>query len=395
MELEVVGDDEQARLERLLRKHRKTLLALPNVHDVDIGFELADGEPTGKLALRVYVDNKRSPRGLRVADRAPEELDGVPVDVIEFTPELQLARDDLHDPVIGGVRIRNVNKPTGGTLGMVVLHRDTLRPLGLSNYHVMQRTPAVAGDLISQPGDGVNILGPVVASDKALDCAVCALGSRASSFDIYGLDPVSGWTVARLGMKVVKSGISSGVTFGVVDGLNAQRISVMPGSAPAASGEVSLPGDSGSIWLEMATGRAVGLHYAGNTEGGPGSERASAKRIEQVLNRLNITVFDGAVIGQAVIGSHCRVRARTAPGASCDLSVFYPSGRRSSAAGLGTKPADGNGWIEWSWRIGTHTKRVGAGTGIPLGRQMVAALTLAGGQTRRLERFLEGTSSTS
>ncbi|PRC50746.1 hypothetical protein C6A85_67780, partial [Mycobacterium sp. ITM-2017-0098] len=58
-------------------------------------------------------------------------------------------------------------------------------------------------------------------------------------------------------MKVVKSGISSGVTFGVVDGLNSERISVMPGTAPAASGEVSLPGDSGSIWLEMATNLAV------------------------------------------------------------------------------------------------------------------------------------------
>jgi hypothetical protein len=393
MDVEVVGDDEQARLERLLRKHRKKLLALPNVHDVDIGFELADGEPTGRLAVRVYVDKKRSPRGLRVADRAPEEIDGVPVDVIEFNPELHLTRTDLHNPVIGGVQIMNANKSSAGTLGMVVLHRDTLRPLALSNQHVMQRTPADPIDVMVQPTAAfANILGPVVASDKALDCAVCELGTRPSSFDIFGLDQVAGSAQARLGMKVVKSGLTSGVTFGVVDGMNAERITIVPGSSPAASGQVSLPGDSGSIWLELATNLAVGLHFSGNAEGD--SERGNAKRIELVLKKLNVTVFDGAVIGQAVIGGHCKVRARTAPGAKCDLTVVYPSGRRSSASGLGTKRADGNGWVEWSWRIGTHTKRAGAGVGFPLGRPLVASLSLAGGTTRRLERFLDGTSST-
>ncbi|MGW0436405.1 hypothetical protein ACWDV4_28135 [Micromonospora sp. NPDC003197] len=395
MDVESVPADEQKRLERLLRKHRKQLLALPHVHQVDMGYELKDGQPTGRLALRVHVDRKQPLRRLPVADRVPEELDGVPVDVIQFNPVPQLARNVLHNPVGGGVQIMNVNSAGAGTLGMIVLHRDSLRPLALSNHHVMVRTPAVAGDLVSQPGtnDPPSILGTVLASDQALDCAVCHIGNRGWGLDVYGLDVVTGWTEARLGMKVVKSGLGSGVTWGIIDGMNSGGFTVVPDTSRPASGQMSLPGDSGSIWLELTTNRAVGLHFAGN---GPSDsfERAAVKHMGGVIRTLNILVFDGAAIGQAFIGSHCRVLARTQSGATCDLKVTYPSGRRSRASGLGTKRADGNGWVEWSWRIGTHTRRVGAGTGAPLGRPLLAELTLGGGQTRFLERHLEGTSHT-
>ena len=44
-----ITEQEQRRLEKLLRKHRKKLLAYPNVHNVDVGFEFSDGQPTGRL----------------------------------------------------------------------------------------------------------------------------------------------------------------------------------------------------------------------------------------------------------------------------------------------------------------------------------------------------------
>lgn len=393
--MEQVSEQEQARLEKLLRKHGRALRALPNVHTVDIGLEFAQGRPTGRLALRVHVARKLPAAALKKAQRAPEQLDGVPVDVIQHNPVPHLLRTDRHTPVIGGLQIMNVNDTGVGTLGMIVLDAHNLQPLALSNHHVMVRKPAVPADPISQPGanNGPSILGPVTASDKALDCAVCGIGNRAWSLDVFGIGEVNGWTPARIGMKVMKSGLRTGVTWGIIDGLNAGGFTVVPDTSVPAGGEMSLPGDSGSIWMELTSNRAVGLHFAGEQEGDP-DERASAKHIGSVASKLNLTVFDGAAIGRAWIGAHCRVRARTAPGAACELQVVYPSGRRSTAKGLGARTADGSGWVEWSWTIGTHTKRVGAGTGAPLGKPLRATLTL-GGQQRVLERHLEGTTQTS
>lgn len=55
-----ITDDEQRRLAKLLRKHRKKLLAYPNVRTVDVGFEFPDGEPTGRLPIRFHVTEKLS-----------------------------------------------------------------------------------------------------------------------------------------------------------------------------------------------------------------------------------------------------------------------------------------------------------------------------------------------
>ena len=383
--MEQVGEDEQRRLERVLGKHRSELLAYPNVHDVDVGLEFANGDITGRLAIRVHVTEKVAADGLGDRERVPDELDGVPVDVIQFNPEPQLIpRNQRHDPLLAGVQIQNTMMPFVGTLGMIVFDRDNLQPLAMSCHHVMVRTPAVASDPIAQPAAGLptDVLGTVVRSDQSLDCAVCRLGTRSFLLEVFSLSgPAGPPTPARIGMHVVKSGLTTGVTFGIIDGVRIDGFSVVPGSAPPASGEMSLPGDSGSAWLELTTNRAVGLHFAGNRPGEP--ERASAKHILPVLDKLKVTVFTGSAISTAFIGSHCRVLARTRAGAPCFLSVTYPSGRRSSAKGLGAKTADGNGWVEWSWAIGTHTKR------LPGKTQLSAQLTLDGVGSV-LSRELEG-----
>ena len=389
-----ISEEEQKKMEKFLRKHRKKLMAFPNVHNVDVGFEFANGQPTGRLAIRVHVTAKVAKSGLKRKDQVPDEIDGVPVDVIQFNPQLHLTRRQRHEPLVGGVRIMNTSMTGGGTIGMVVFDRITLEPLGISNYHVMMRTPPVAGDTISQPGSNVpaNILGIVKASNQTLDCAVCRIGGRQWSLEIFGVGEVTGTTLARLGMKVYKSGLSSGVTWGIIDGTDSSSFTVVPDSSVPSSGEMSLPGDSGSVWMELTSNRVTGLHFAGESSTDP-NERAKAKHIHPVLNALNVLVIEKAAIGAAVIGAHCRVIAKTRAGAPCKLQVTYPSGRRSSAKGLGKKVANNQGWVEWQWMIGTHTKRVGAGTGAPLGRPLTATVTLDG-TDHRLEQFLEGTTDT-
>src|SRR5215211_7499715 len=93
-----ITEEEQRKLEKLLRKHRKKLLAYPNVHNVDVGFEFANGEPTGRLAIRVHVTEKLAKSDLKRKDQIPDKLDGVPVDVIQFNPQPHLDRNQRHEP---------------------------------------------------------------------------------------------------------------------------------------------------------------------------------------------------------------------------------------------------------------------------------------------------------
>ncbi len=56
------------------------------------------------------------------------------------------------------------------------------------------------------------------------------------------------------------------------------------------------------------------------------------------------------------VGDYAYVDILTAPGNTCYLVYILPSGRRSTAQGLGKKIADDEGRCSWAWRIGTKTK---------------------------------------
>ncbi len=53
-------------------------------------------------------------------------------------------------------------------------------------------------------------------------------------------------------------------------------------------------------------------------------------------------------------GRAASISVKTAPGASCTITVTYKSGP-SRAKGLTPKTADGAGGVEWSWIVGTRT----------------------------------------
>lgn len=56
----------------------------------------------------------------------------------------------------------------------------------------------------------------------------------------------------------------------------------------------------------------------------------------------------------AIVGKKARVKVKVAPHATAQLSVFYKTGQ-SSAKHLGWSQADGEGFIEWEWFVGTNT----------------------------------------
>ncbi|RMG93300.1 MAG: hypothetical protein D6706_15495, partial [Chloroflexi bacterium] len=311
--------EEMAHAQAVLNSVRSLWLQRPGVTAIDLGFKWSKGEMTGKLAIRVHVERKRPLEELDEDERFPEEIDGVPVDVIEATYGVQLLpeqeqleaavdnRNQRFEEIPLGVSIGSPNV-TAGTLGAKVFDADTGDELILSNWHVMAGAPNVSQGLaIWQPGraDGGNsadtfatlerwVLGPY-------DAAVARLtGERPVLTTTVEGDAIEDAAKPQLGMQVWKSGRTTGRTMGFIDGVmmtvpinygaagvqpihDVFRIVPLP---DAGNVEISLGGDSGSVWVDAESGKGVGLHFAGEVGNAP--EHALAMDMVKVKEFLHI-----------------------------------------------------------------------------------------------------------
>jgi len=62
------------------------------------------------------------------------------------------------------------------------------------------------------------------------------------------------------------------------------------------------------------------------------------------------------ISNEVSVGDIAGATIKTQPGASCNLVYVVPSGRISTAGGVGPQTADEEGNCDWSWKIGTTTK---------------------------------------
>lgn len=290
---------------------------------VDLGFKWSHGHMTDQLAIRVHVEQKKAPHELAPSDLFPKEVDGVPIDVIEATYDLQTViesemgdaqleaavdgRGGRFDGVPLGVSIGSP-RVTAGTLGAKVYDATTHEEMILSNWHVMVGSlNAQAGDAVWQPGR----LDTGKEADEFANITRWVLGPfDACVAKLSGARPVLNTTIEdrviddvaapRLGMRVWKSGRTTGYTEGFIDGVmmtvslnysaagthqiqSVFRVVPRPGAPPE---EISLGGDSGSVWVDEESGKAVGLHFAGETGNQP--EFALANDMILVARHLNI-----------------------------------------------------------------------------------------------------------
>lgn len=321
-----VQPDEMEKAEAALAKVREAWLQREGVTAVDLGFKWSKGEMTGQLSIRVHVSRKKPAEELSDADLFPKEVDGIPVDVLEATYGIQVmlegdsqlegavdGRGNRFDEIPLGVSIGGPNV-TAGTLGAKVFDADTQEAYILSNWHVLLgTTSAQPGDPIWQPGrlDGGRAEDKIAEVTRSVlgpfDAAIARItGERPILDTTLEGDKVEDVTTPRLGMLVWKSGRTTGRTEGFVDGVMMStqinyrsagvrllerviRIVPRPGSPP---GEVSLGGDSGSVWVDEESGKAVALHFAG--EVGDAPEHALGNDIRKVIERLQV-VFPGAI----------------------------------------------------------------------------------------------------
>jgi hypothetical protein len=80
---------------------------------------------------------------------------------------------------------------------------------------------------------------------------------------------------------------------------------------------------------------------------------------EQDPSSLTVQILDRALA--VYRGNNATMSAQTLPGASCSIVVMLPSGRASTAAGLGPKVAGADGKVSWTWLVG-GTTATGAGS---------------------------------
>ncbi|HEY2294237.1 MAG TPA: hypothetical protein VGM86_26355 [Thermoanaerobaculia bacterium] len=334
-------------LVKALRLNRRSLLRIPGVTAVDVGYKIVDGSFTDELALRVHVERKLPDNSFKgrlydciSKDRKPgqgyfqlKKYD-VPMDVIEadYRPvqlselprprmvleipkeEREVDRRKRLDPLVGGISIGSPEVPVG-TLGALVWDNTDGSVCILSNWHVLAGDlKAEAGTPCFQPGRfDQGRSSDVVARlkrwsfDSQTDAAIAQLtGSRhhCAGEIVSMFQQISGVADPYLGMLVLKSGRSTGFTEGFVDGLyfssvieyNDGTVQVFDDQIHIAprdpTKQISAPGDSGSVWVTESNGRgylAVGLHFAGDLPHSTFGEFALANPMKLVADRLGFS----------------------------------------------------------------------------------------------------------
>jgi hypothetical protein len=330
---------EHAEVKRAQVRNQAALLAKPNVVGLGIALKAVRGRRGERLCLAALVRRKVPRAALDSEALIPDQVDGIPTDVIEVGDvRAEATRTSRLRPAPGGVSLGHV-LVTAGTLGCVVRDRASGDALILSNNHVLANAnQASPGDPILQPGaidgghepaDAIAALERFSVIQFAREPATCSLASGlvqvvnalarwtgfnhrleawredplavnridaavARPFDendllaeVLEIGPVRGTLPAELGLKVRKSGRSSGLTSGEIAVVDA-TITVGYGERTARfAGQIvttpmSQPGDSGSVLVEAGGRRAVGLLFAG-------SEQATLYNpIESVLSALAV-----------------------------------------------------------------------------------------------------------
>jgi hypothetical protein len=299
-----------------LNQAKRLAVHLPDCQGVDYGVPYRNGRARSRQhGIRFHVRRKLPLNELTAASVLPDKIGGIPCDVIEASYEPHASPTEIANPIRPGVSIGNVLRQSTGTLGAFVRDIASGRSCVLGNWHVLAgSTRAVEGEPISQPGPrhlGSQPPHPVANllrwSDLAhgIDAAVAVLDQvLALDQQPFGFaSSAVGVANPEVGMRVVKSSVVTGVTHGVVDGIEGSypmdyttfgdarrwmdgvRLIADPG---AREDKISLAGDSGAVWIDVATNMAIGLHFAGEDGLGPLAEYALAHPLPRVLNSLQV-----------------------------------------------------------------------------------------------------------
>lgn len=322
-----------------IREVSRELLARRNVVATGVGYKVTGGKRTQAPCIICSVTRKLPASELVKADLIPATIRAVPTDVVETGPIRALQPPTgRFRPAPGGVSIGH-RDITAGTLGCLV--RKGSETFILSNNHVLANSNAAAiGDPILQPGphDGGTMANDHIANLEAFvpisfvapeppsECgfaravisllnAGCRLIGSETRYrivsiqqtpnlvdaaiarpldpsdvkdEILGIGVIQGTVQGALGMRIQKSGRTTGHTTGEILQVDV-TVNVQYGAGQIAqftdqllAGAMSQGGDSGSAVLDEQR-RLTGLLFAGS------DSTTIINRIEHVFGALGVT----------------------------------------------------------------------------------------------------------
>ena len=292
--------------------------SIDGLQGIDFGWIYKGGVRTNRRGIRFHVKRKRTLDEVDPQQVLPKKIFTIPTDVVQasYAPHAP-GPTSLFNPLRPGISAGNTLRQTTGTLGLFVTDKQTGDGCMLSNWHVFYGSPdAAVGEEITQPGPAhlgsspprnVATLLKSLSLANGLDAAIAKLiAGTAVDLKTLGtnLQPAK---VAnpQVGMRLIKAGVTSGVTRAIVDGVGGsyqidytnfgEKVRWMDGFRLVADpdqpeDEISLEGDSGAVWFEPTKRWAVGLHFGGEDGLGPLAEYALAHPLPLVLDRLNVTI---------------------------------------------------------------------------------------------------------
>ena len=236
----------------------------------------------------------------------PSILDGVAVETRVVGNVVAYARPGGGGTIQCGTSTGNDKECSAGTIGCVVLKGST--KYFLSNNHVFARENAASiGERIDAPGRydahpkcaQTPILGTLAdfqtisfSGDNTIDCAIAqpATGVSFTCADAGGYTPSATVVAPSVGLPVMKTGRTSGLTSATISAINVTvRVQYSAGVATFVNqimtpGTFIRSGDSGSLMVTQSGANPVGLCFAG------GSGASFENPIGPVLQKFGATV---------------------------------------------------------------------------------------------------------
>lgn len=273
-------------------KRVRSIFEDPNIVAIGIAQKETQKKDTGELSLCFYVEKKRAKAKLKPGRMIPPVV-GVADRTAVFTDVQEIGKVRLQvnrraAPLQSGFSVGRL--PDTGTLGAIV--RKGKKYFILSNSHVLADCgKAKLGDKVIYPGDmdragakaqAVGVLSEFIAFDETedfvnhVDAALAEVGDEfldKLDFSILRAKKPLATTEPVRGMKIVKRGRTSGDTEGVVKDVHFSVLIPYPSLGKIGfidqvfCTQYSKPGDSGAIVVDKATGKIVGLHFAGSAKG--------------------------------------------------------------------------------------------------------------------------------
>ncbi|MDF9749195.1 hypothetical protein [Arthrobacter sp. ES3-54] len=305
-------------IRRIKEQIEDEILARPGVTGVDIGYKQVGDETTEIPAIIVFVEKKKNEDELEEDQVIPKTFGPFATDVRQEGPYIFTQDAVRYNPLLGGIAGGACTQIPGfGTLGAIV--QDNASPPGtvrlgvLSNWHVLVAGTTSTSPLnVAQPPPGLggtcppDTIATVARSaiTEYVDGAVAFLNTARPAInaikDIGTIFPPATMP-AVVGWPVRKRGARTGLTNGTVESVDASfvlvesdgtyrkfknQIRIGQSTWPGPSAFM-LPGDSGSVLVDSANRRIVGLLFAGTSDGSV----AYANPIADVLFALNVSIF--------------------------------------------------------------------------------------------------------